>query len=445
MAEIVDIGQNDVDTANRYREDRVNLFPEADRMPLYWANLTATEKIIINQGGTYSGKTESIMRVLFTIACIYPNLKIDVVANSIPKLKEDSMAVAERIVKHNPFIGYFLSVPFNKTDREYKFRNGTVIAFKSYESAEQADGAKRDILYINEARRIPWDIARLLILRTTHKIFIDYNPVGRFWAHTKIIECPLKANQAGVLVKEFPSVKVIRSWHIHNLFIAQDKHDEIENIADPEMWKAYARGLTAQLSGLVYPGWGRVHHDYLSQAKKICWGIDLGFTNDPTVILKIGIGLPDYDFVFDQIPGANYIAGIPAIDMATNMKEHGYKLGQPAYMDHKDSLRRELRRLRIMAINAIKGKGGEESGILFLRSKRCAVTERSTEFIAELDSHMFSTLKDGSTANVGEHQFSHGPSAARYGAYTYAVRHKLIKPSNNEDEQEADEDMEDAA
>lgn len=430
MAEIVDIGQPEQNTTQ--------LFPEADKMPLYWANLTATEKIVINQGGTYSGKSEAIIRVLFTIACIYPNLKIDIVANSVPKLKEDSMAIADRIVKRNIIIQLYLSVPFNKTDREYKFRNGTVIAFKSYETAEAADGAKRDILYINEARRIPWEIARLLILRTNHKVFIDYNPVGRFWAHTKLIECPVKTNKAGLLVKEYPSVKVIRSWHIHNHFIAGDKHEEIENIADPEMWKAYARGLTAQLSGLVYPNWGTVPNDYLTQAKAIIWGIDLGFTNDPTVILKIGVETPDYDFVFDEIPG-NYIAGMPAVDMAARMKENGYKFGQPAYQDHKDSLRRELRRLRIVAINAVKGKGSVEAGILYLRSKRCAITERSTNLRTELDSHMFEMEKDGTASNLPEHKSSHGPSAARYGAYTYAIRHRLIKPQVDEEEVAAEE------
>jgi len=380
------------------------------------------------------------MRVLFTYACIYPNLKIHGVASTITKLKEDSMIIAERIVKNNPVVQFYLLGVFNKTEREYKFRNGTVISFKSYENSEQAEGAKRDILYINECRRIAWNIAYLLIKRTNMKVFMDYNPVGRFWVHDKIIECQAKANKKGILIKEFPSVKVIRSWHTHNDFLTDEKHEEVENIADPEMWKAYARGLTASLSGLVYPNWGVVPNDYLDNARKVCWGIDLGFTNDPTVILKIGIDLPDYDFVFDEIPG-NYIAGMPAVDMARNMKENGYKFGQPAYQDHKDSLRRELRRLRIVAINAVKGPGSVEAGILYVRSKRCAYTERSVNLKEELRAHMFETLKDGTVGNKPEHQFSHGPSAARYGAYTYAIRHKLIKPqTEEEDDQPADDD-----
>src|SRR6478672_11123 len=223
------------------------LFPETSRMPIFWANLTAKEKIVVNQGGMYSGKTEAIMRVLFFYAISIPNQVIDVVANSVPKLKEDSMKVAERILKGNPILQSYLKGKFNKTDRIYTFKNGTEITFKSYENVEEAEGAKRDILYINEVRRMQWETVYLLMKRTNWKVFVDYNPVSRFFIHDEVIECPINKNG----VKEFPSVKVIRSWHVHNDFIPKEKHDEIENIADPELWKAYARGLTAQLSGLV--------------------------------------------------------------------------------------------------------------------------------------------------------------------------------------------------
>lgn len=424
----------------------VQLFPEAERMPLYWENLLAEEKIVVDQGGMYSGKTEAIIRVLFTYACLHPNLIIHVVASTITKLREDSMLVAERIVNSNAIIRHFLLGVFNKSNRQYTFRNGSVISFNSYENAEQAEGAKRDILYINEARRIPWAVAYLLIKRTNFKVFLDYNPVGRFWAHDKIINCPatpVVKNGVKSMVKEFPSVKVIRSWHVHNEFLSPEKHDEVENIADQEMWKAYARGLTAQLSGLVYPNWHEVPDNYLNGAHTIIWGIDLGFTNDPTVILRIGVGVGDYDFVFDEIPGV-YVPGIPSWDMAQKMKENGYKFGQPAYMDHKDSTRRELRRLRIVAINAMKGPGSVEAGILFLRKKRCAFTARSKNLKEELGAHMFSPLKDGTNSNTPEHQYSHGPSAARYGAYTHAVRHNLVKAETDE-VQEPDDEMDDAA
>lgn len=413
------------------------LFPEAEKMPLFWENMFAPEKIVINQGGTYSTKTESIMRCLFAFAIAYPNTIIHVVANTLTKLREDAMVVADRIYKQNPRVALFVT-SYNGSNYFYSFRNGSTIHFKSYQSAAEADGAKRDILYINEARRIDWGIAELLIKRTNGKVFIDYNPVGRFWVHDKIINCPaVEKTKNGVktLVKEYPSVRVIRSWHIHNNFISQEKHDEIENIADPEMWKAYARGLTAQLSGLVYPGMEEVPDNFLDSCNDFIWGIDLGFTNDPTVILKIGLNVGEYDYVIDAY---GYAPGIPPGDMAHIMKEAGYRFGQPAYMDHHVATRLQLRQLRIVAVNAQKGGKSEESGILYLRSKRIAFTARSVKFKDEVRAHMFAPLRDGTNSNKGEHKYSHGPNAARYGIYTHAIKTGAVRKEEEEtpDEQE---------
>ena len=38
-----------------------------DVLPLYNANLLASERVVVNQGGTSSGKTYSIMQVLFML------------------------------------------------------------------------------------------------------------------------------------------------------------------------------------------------------------------------------------------------------------------------------------------------------------------------------------------------------------------------------------------
>lgn len=415
--------------------EEVDLFPETDRMPLYWANLCSPNKITIDQGGTYSGKTESIMRVLFTLAILRPNTIIHVVANSIPKLKEDSMQVADRIYRGNPLVRFYLLGDINKSDREYTFRNGSTISFKSYETAEQADGPKRDILYINEARRVSWDVAKLLILRTNWKVFIDYNPVARFWAHDEIIYCPEINGE-----KEFPDVNVIRSWHIHNHFIPKEKHDEIERIADPEMKKAYARGLTAALHGLVYPGWTKLPKGYIDAAPDVIWGVDLGFTNDPTVILKCALNYKGYDYIFQSF---GYAPGIPTGDMAHIMKEQGgYKFGQPCYIDHNIAVRRELRQLRIVAVHAFKPKGSVYQGILHLRTKKVGFIQEDGNLLTyglehEIRRHSFAIDKNGKTMNEPEHQYSHGPSAARYAAYTHAVRHGLIR-KGNEDETDTD-------
>src|SRR5690606_8096436 len=108
-----------------------------------------------------------------------------------------------------------------------------------FETPEQAEGGKRDILYVNEAPRIPYRTFFLAQMRTRVRTFIDYNPTSTFWVHNKVIENKV----------EYNSVKIIRSWHIHNPYLSEEQRARIENIQDKDLWKVYARGLTGKLQG----------------------------------------------------------------------------------------------------------------------------------------------------------------------------------------------------
>ena len=192
--------------------------------PLYYANLFATERIVVNQGGTSSGKSYCIMQVLVTIAMAAPNYVITVVSNTVPKLKEDTMRIMAELVSNNQLVKRSVK-DFNKSDRVYTFKNGSIIEFKSFESSEQAKGGKRHILYLNEATRVDYMLFFEANMRTYVRTYLDYNPSFRFWVHERIIE-----NKT-----EYPSVKVLRSWHVHNSYLPQDIREPIKRIQDQEI------------------------------------------------------------------------------------------------------------------------------------------------------------------------------------------------------------------
>ena len=48
-------------------------------------------------------------------------------------------------------------------------------------------GARRDIVYINEANNITFDAYYQLAIRTNLEVWIDYNPTAEFWAHTQVL------------------------------------------------------------------------------------------------------------------------------------------------------------------------------------------------------------------------------------------------------------------
>jgi len=403
-------------TTTQYRnesnpnEPSIELFPH-EISPLYWANLTAHEKIIINQGGTSSGKTHAIIRVLFTIAILRPKYIITVISNTITKLKEDALRIAKE-VSTQPYIVPFID-NYNSSDRVFTFTNGSIMEFKSFEDEEQAKGGKRQILFINEATRIPYMIFYQADLRTEVRTFLDYNPTSEFWVHDKVI-----GNKV-----EFPSTKVIRSWHIHNPYLTQEQHDRIERIQDPELKKVYARGLTGQLKGTVYPNWNEVDIEQFP-TDGIIWGIDWGFSKkesaDPSAVVRIQF-LPqghDYDYIVDEII---YSKGIEVQSVAQIMKDVGYKSGQPVYCDHSNENIRELRLNHIYAYPAGKGPGSIIAGVLYLRNKRIAYTKRSANLKEELRRYKFMEI-EGIITNTPCDEWNHLLDAARYAIHTHSLR-----------------------
>jgi phage terminase large subunit len=388
----------------------VHLFKN-EKSPLYWANLTATEKIVVNQGGTSSGKTEAIMRVLFTIAIIRRGYVITVTTNTVPKLKEDALRIAKNIAKI-PEIKIFIK-DYNSTDRTYTFNNDSIIEFKSFEDEEEAKGGKRHILYINEATRIPYSIFYQADLRTKVRTFMDYNPTSSFWVHDKVINCP-----TGPKGKEFDSVKVIRSWHEHNPYLTDAEHARIERIGDKDLFKVYARGLTGKLRGTIYT-WDEV--EAFPWTDGVIWYVDWGYsekeTADPTASGRIAYKPDDsiYDYVIDELC---YARGLAPEVLADMIWKAGYKTGQPCYCDHSPEGIRTLRLKGIAAFPFTKGPGSIIAGVLFMRNKKVAYTSRSENIRTEVRKYKFLEI-EGIVTNTPIDEFNHHMDGTRGACHTH--------------------------
>ncbi|WP_426671257.1 terminase large subunit domain-containing protein [Mucilaginibacter sp. McL0603] len=136
---------------------------------LFTKNYQATAHIVINQGGTSSGKTFAIMQVLFCIACENVNLVITVVGQDIPNLKAGALRDALKIYSDSAQVASCIR-SYNRSERIFEFNNGSVLEFKSYDDAQDAKSGKRDYLFLNEANGIDWNIYTELALRTRTRI-----------------------------------------------------------------------------------------------------------------------------------------------------------------------------------------------------------------------------------------------------------------------------------
>ncbi|MGN8072780.1 phage terminase large subunit [Mucilaginibacter sp. 22184] len=135
---------------------------------LFGQNYFSRAQIVVNQGGTSSGKTYAIEQVLFCLACQTAKLVITVVAQDVPNLKAGALRDALNIYQQSEALQNAMK-NFNKTDRVFEFTNGSIIEFKSYDNAQDAKSGKRDYLFVNEANGISWDIYHELALRTRQR------------------------------------------------------------------------------------------------------------------------------------------------------------------------------------------------------------------------------------------------------------------------------------
>lgn len=246
-------------------------FPQS---AIFQQNYLCKKNIVINQGGTSSGKTYSILQVLLVRAWQEPGVIVTVAGQDIPNLKAGAMRDIETIFDQVPVFRDQIA-NHNKSDKTYYFKNGSLIEFKSYDDRQDAKNGKRDYLFVNEANGLPYDVFEELQVRTTKQVFIDYNPTAPFWAHHKLIG---RAD-----------VQFLRSNYTHNEFIDSNIRKKIEQykITDPERWRVYGLGYTGRVQGVVFPNITWVSQ-FPRDCKKVSYGLDFGFTNDPTALVKQG-------------------------------------------------------------------------------------------------------------------------------------------------------------
>lgn len=368
---------------------------EIPKPPLFYANYNAKERIRINQGGTSSSKTYTILDLLFLLGIQNKGWVITVVSETIPNLKKGAYRDAKVIHSSSDlYKSYYTKI--NKTERTFYCKNGSIIEFISVTDEQDAKSGKRNILFVNEANGIPYNIYWQLAIRTKNIIFLDYNPTARFWVHDQLIGSS--------------DVKLIISDHRHNPFLTEDEHQRIESISDPELHKVYARGLTGKIEGLIYSHWQIV--DKMPTDYKKRWiGIDFGFTNDPTAI--VDIRLSEGQLWVDEL---EYSKGLTNPDISRVLEENRISRRIEIVGDSAEPKSiREIQNLGWRIEGAEKGADSINAGINILQRYMINVSRQSKNVIKELGSYKWQQDRlTGLPLNKPIDLFNHAMDAIRY-------------------------------
>jgi len=357
------------------------------------------KRIIINQGGSSAGKTYSALQAFIELAFVNRNKPphvISIVRASLPALKKSALRDFKNILLNN-------NIPFdeNKTELMYKVFN-TYYEFIGLDDAQKARGPRRWSLFVNEANELSYEKYKQLALRTEGRIVIDFNPSEEFWAHTEL--------------KGRDDVDFFVTNYTHNPHLSEEVIKEIERYKnkDPNYWKVYGLGELGVVEGLVYPNYS-VINEFPEHIEHYGYGLDFGFSNDETALIKVAIKGDDL-YLHEEI----YQTGLITSDLIKMMNQKGISRDFRIIADVKPDAIEEIKRAGypIKSVNKAPlstTKGSIIGGIGLVKSYNIKVTSTSFNLIKELKNYKnhYNDKLDRFT-NEPIDLFNHALDAVRY-------------------------------
>ena len=204
--------------------------------PIFNWNYSADNRFVINQGGTWSSKTYSILQALLLKLINGPGNEVcTVTADTFPALRLGAIRDFDSILAASGLASIIKAANFR-----YTFFNGSIIEFRAFTSDYDARNGKRQYLFINEANNVEHEIARQLIMRTSKQVYIDFNPSAEFWAHQNY-----SADERAIW---------FYSTYRENPFCPREIIDEIESYkhSAPELYRVFGLGKRGNFTGQVF-------------------------------------------------------------------------------------------------------------------------------------------------------------------------------------------------
>lgn len=343
------------------------------------------------QGSSRSSKTYNILIWLIIYLLEHPFYDLSIVRSSLPALKgsvfRDCIEILQKLNIYDPR-------QLNKTEMVYTLPNGSFIEFFSTDSEQKIRGRKRKLLYANEANELLFLEWQQLKMRTTVLSIIDYNPSFSedHWI------CDVNNDQ--------------RTYHFistykDNPFLEQTVIDEIESLQtkNNSLWQIYGLGLQSMVEGIVFPKIELVD-DFPEHAKKQAIGIDFGYTNDPTAIVRCGI--VDDCLYLDEIC---YQTHMLAKDIIEVLKDYDLDVMAESA---DPRLIQEISNAGILIYPVDKFQGSIIAGINKIQEYTIKITRRSFNGIKESKNYTYTQNKDGKWINKPIDKWNHFWDASRY-------------------------------
>ena len=364
---------------------------------VYQHLLETDTKIVVEQGGTRSGKTYNIILWIIFEYCTKNNNKIITICRkAFPSLRATVMRDFMSILQeHNCYSEKY----HNKSNSEYHLF-GNLVEFISLDQPQKIRGRKRDLLFINEGNELYFEDWQQLVFRTQEKIILDFNPSDEYhWIYDK------------VLPRE--DCSFFKTTYLDNPFVEESIIKEIELLkdTDEQYWQIYGLGERAASRSTVfkYVEVNKIPED----AELIAYGMDFGYTNDPTSFVSVYTRERNL-YIKEHL----YKTQMTTSDINNFLKNEDLE-NKPIYADSAEPrLISELRKMGHNILPSIKGKDSINAGIDLLKRYKINILSTSTNAITEFRNYKWKEDKSGALMNTPEDNWNHIIDSTRYATYS---------------------------
>lgn len=344
--------------------------------PVFGRNKSALDnpnvRYVVNQGGSRSSKTFSILQLLIYTA-LTKSVKISIVRKTLKSMKDSVISDFIQILRD---LNIYDEECYNKTEQIYRFTKfNSEIIFFGADDDKKVRGTKRDIIYINEANEITNDVFIQLDIRTegdTPKIFMDFNP-----SDTEHFIYDLLKRDNSILIK---------STYLDNPFLLPQQVKALEDLilTDENYYRIYVLGEKPVSNSRIYTHFKEIDNEPID-VQYWTYGLDFGF-NHATALIKIG-HLYDGYYVKEEI----YKSGLTIPDLIFEMDRLGISKTSKIWADsaRPDAIE-EIRRAGFYIQSANKDVIG---GINKIKSSKIFVQSNSHNLLKEWRKYSWKTDK----------------------------------------------------
>ena len=301
---------------------------------------------------------------------------------------------------------------------EYRIKE-SVIRFRGLDKMDVKEGHDCDIVYFNEMLDgVSKAQFNNITMRCTRMVIADWNPkYTEHWAFE---------------MEGQPDTIFTHTTYKDNPFCPEGVRRTIEgyeptpgNIAagtaDEWRWKVYGLGVRAAQDGLVYPNIDWVD-EFPDDLEYTAYGIDFGFTNDPTAIVHVGVRGRDlflHERFYSPVDNPDTLYEV----VYSIIGSDGYAIADSAdkYAKNPEGM---VRSLQMRGLNVIKAKKFQDSitiGISYMKNFRihCVKTKN---MLNEANTYVWDMV-NGITINKPVDKNNHLWDASRYVVMTVFRNH----------------------